>query len=794
MKKFISFLFLFLFFMSFLIILNNDVVSSSATYSTDFEDGQVFPLYDYQNYFMTMEVINSVAQVSYDWPHSGYISIQSSSPVALGEYKLHFSESINTSILNEVSFYYLFTNNFNEMSDYKIKNYTGDTLLEFERDSTQICYVPNTGVPVPFSMANEGDKWYHITITYVSPIQVKYTINNGTSSETIYDTPRNIATEPKASYLHYTRNLFGITYFDDFSITVGSEIGTPSEYCDTSALLEYDTIVPTLNYFMALGSLNNRYLEFEYFTPITITCRAIEIYVSSYQLQYASLLNYYTLFINGFNIGYPSCYYQKSGDLYVLLWDNFVVQIDNAPIVIEVSCTKYWLGIYLEHFISNSDIDNDGYILQLVHNESAYVGDGIFNILQIPSGVEIYQPVYQLYYSSQSSQGDCDYDNSISTPLSNYILFGNPSHVNIAYQLDTLVDLTYITCTHNGTDFTSNSIDTFFPYLITECKGTYSFLPDETGTYVISLNRSGNIISSCTFTVSDNPDSNHFIFSYPNPSYFNEIYNLTYRYYNNGGYNGYITMSSSIEGDGLIHVIAQYPIIDNTTGTISINIPGYEKKYAYFFMHRDINGTIQSIISPHIHEYFIGGVEEDFIEVGAKTLNLKLGSKVMQSFTGTTSYIGYNVVVKSNGNIIEYITLNAFYFQHNYSQLGNYYITLEVYLNNTWVILDSDTFNIVELIEQENDFDFLSNIPEPFNYFAGCFLSISMLLFPFVILKGKLQFNTIISSIVSLICGLIGLCVSVLLGWFELWIPLFIIFITILIFVIIWLARKVGTQ
>jgi hypothetical protein len=487
--------------------------------------------------------------------------------------------------------------------------------------------------------------------------------------------------------------------WDDFNYTVNDS------YCEgggAGGCYEGNTIIGKLQP-IASYAMKYHYVKTLYRVPLDATINSVHLFVPDYQIESGALyyvgadeLDDYYLYINGDYCGIassiiPYTSYGFSGYLIQFCNLSYDVNDEDGDILLTFiqfgssSSDGYWWHVY--HGSLLYDLDEDGAI-EFKYNstyQSQYTGNTRYNDL-----------CYQMYCDRIIvDPGTSPFvDDLITLPKTGFV---TGETVPLVWYLTTFSYNNIIHLWHNGTEITS----TFYslPYTVTllQYQGFFYYVPTEIGNYKFTLVRNSVQLCSINFTVSYSTHHNYEMASFPNPYSYEETFYIYYRYYRPTGGIGAIVIGRNLVTD-FDDADKVYYVQSNTSGYITY----VNGRYFYYIDMYSSNNDDVYIRIPEcsLYQQLKTGDETDKIDVdygktSAYLLQESNSYTCNQRIFGQHNYIGYNVIISVNGDLIgDSNELDYFNFIKSYSSEGIYDASMDVLTVNGTFTLDNVSFGI----------------------------------------------------------------------------------------------------
>ena len=546
-------------------------------------------------------------------------------------------------------------------------------------------------------------------------------------------------------------------------------------------------------------TLYNKELEFHYRVPITINATGFDLLVDRDMFLYDHNLLNYDLYINGESMGHPSEWKEYSSN-YVLRW-NFSTPkaIVNSEVLYELwhdvrVPNGYWsVGVGCNY----ANMDFDGFI-QLKHSDT--YPNGVYD-----GTIRVSDVAYQLYYDNFSfieDAIDITYD-SITTIEGSYYV-GDSIPLTYMLQTSNMIYDNYVKIWNDDTS-TEITIDSLqgFPYLCTYQLETIGFVPFVSANYTAELYINGANVTNVSFFVNDRPNSDMYVFTYPNPSKVGEEIRVEYNFDHPSDKDGAIFLCSLPNLNSYISVNF---LSDGDSGfwTETHNTEG---NY-YYILAVDIDGNgTYGIVSNGIHKHIVVREQgNNYFKLGSYNLRLDVEGIVTQTVTGESSMIFGNCFIYDNNRLIKTITDSPFSYSYDIYTAGMHTVEMRLITNVTtilfWENYTVSTFTGEDVEDEVEDTGYIVHdwLYEMYGdiglFLGGICVVLGFMFIPFALVLGvnvKYNKNIALGDLhwsVYLIFAIVGVIVDVQLHLAELWIILLVCVVSIAIAVITWNGNR----
>jgi len=515
---------------------DNNIKAAEAKYTYGFEGtvltaqvacGDYYAGDGLTSSFKTIEV-SSVSEVRDTRPHNGtkslYFDDSSTSNIS---YAACLGRTDD--ILTEFEVYANITTTTHTLQ-FKAFNSSTNTVIwcfqYFDRDFRYINYLGNT-VDITTGDLVGCDKWTRFNIKYLNNETVNYTVVRWNGETISVDgTPRNILSN------NYT--------IDFIQIDCALSPGAGAWIDDITAIYTPDFLGggggggdPTDNYIGIGGTCCGAGLSFttgtaeniekKFWAPMTCTIRAVDI---SYETG-SSLDDSHTyLYINGYNQGSVDELIDN-GECYVARWYTNIELTNEYPIF-EFYNSDHWALCNI--IMSSNDIDGDGQKGFYLHSSATQKGNGkVDSTTAWTSDYDLCMKFYITQTEPEEQKPNASWTDSLTTtgesyagvhPLYNVKTYFNYTTVFITYGVETL---SYTTTPnqlwiYDNLGNPCNQLQGFSPMTIDVYDGTVGFVPYNIGNYTIKLLRDSLVVAQTVIYIYNNPQTDYYLFSIPNPT------------------------------------------------------------------------------------------------------------------------------------------------------------------------------------------------------------------------------------------------------------------------------------
>jgi hypothetical protein len=825
-KKILSFLFLFLFFISFFTVINN---ISASTYTINIENWDSYAKYALSGsnaYVTWTNTPNSYFDFSVidDWSISGTKSLKANVGNAYTSYSAYYGNiSLNYDYpyISAISFKLRLeqvASSCNGHTQFGIEffNKTGGRVLDciFSRW--------NAGSVSPeydwngFGIKNAVDSLAVLNAGYYSSptvltLRIEHKndpIDKNLMTYSLYNESGGLifnadqTSNTLSSWTNFSKIRFwGFSYhctgysgytnvrIDDIDLVFSDQQYHENTYCgydmtNYTTMGEYDD--------SNIGYSTQQYLESTYNVPISTNIGGIGIVLSNDQTDF--VFSNYKLLVNGFDMGVPSCYYTYGVNSFILFWKtNIQIRNDTINIcfghAIKSNGDYYWS--FCEGSINN-DLNKDGIAGYKEHSNIQLAFDNSYDGSSVYPSREIN---YKIYYTIPITEIiSCGYIDMITTSKTTFKDEIIPIYCTASLPSENLIRL------FNSTGEITIS---HFPFYFKGCTCSVGYYPLYTDWYRMELQRPyGTVIKSLNVT-SQTTKTDYLLTTSPYPSLPFSIIDLYYRYFRTTDSDKGLITYSNYYNTPLYDILNipssayNYFYIDsNETNAVPIIIGDTD---VFFKLYRISNVGDATIVYTHQHKIIPNDVSENSISVSYNPLLLPSPSdsnptgSINQIFHYKKTIILGTIKVLLNGKPIQDISdffKGDFTYEFNKDSdtvNKNYNVSMVLYTINGTITLAYTDFNLIissEQIPPENIFDMFTALQKLLIGFGIC---IGMLCIPlFIQYKAHVEIHIFI----YLFFGIIGLILSTILGFLPAIVIGAIIILLVLIVTIMWLQHK----
>ena len=588
-------------------------------------------------------------------------------------------------------------------------------------------------------------------------------------------------------------------WLDDFTVLTGGAIGTSETGC------------PDLSGYSSLGNgfltgtsgitLYDKYIEIGSFYPIDATFHGLEVLFpwQQYNLD-PDVTNYYCYF-NGYLVGYATCFYPYQ-DKYVLQFNfSSPIIVDNDKIVIELyhslsaSSGAYWY-LWVAPHPSTYPVQYDkGFFYHSIVTQL----DGVLNGDFVERAMQ-----WKAYYDTYTSGGENpQYENEV-------ILLGFENNhpvwdIPFTYTRKTVFFLCYVNQTETPykLHFYREGVEVgqtqTFPRMLNNFKETIGFTPLNDGNYSVAMKTQGgtDIVNHSFFVVNISED--YSIWTSPNPSIGSSDY-TAYTYINDEFvYERYqIGFFQITENTNNIYNAFDSVLLSNTT-VFGAFIFSHNNPFVNVHLLRIFGYIGNDIWMPvgSIYTHYIGSIlgKQEYLSVSSNEVEIDEEFNIHGYHSYFTSFARVRL---GEIPIYDCTGTNNFLFPFSIGTEGTYTLTLEVLLNGTWVLIDTEIVYVsVDIPEVTGDFDnIFSSIPLWIKGILGAIITLGFVFMPFIFLQylEKINFKVDVPPVVYAISGGIGITLCTVIGLFGWEIMFFICVIAGLSVLVSYLWGKKGSS
>lgn len=534
------------------------------------------------------------------------------------------------------------------------------------------------------------------------------------------------------------------------------------------------------------------------------TIRAIQLQCDLAQFQYDSETSHYRLYYWLTNIGEPDCI-EIIGGSTVITWLTDIQCTGDSTLSFEfyhseplyVGTSTYW---QVCTGASYQDLNNDGFTRYYVGGTTAYPVSS--------SGGEYKDLSMKFYVDSIYTPPVIDYSDTIG--LSNYLyanatgyVFDIDTDIVIRYTLSSISYGYYINMAHNDTF----DLYDLFPYNdLRYPASSFRFRPYDIGKYYFILfTPSGNETVTAWVTYgSDGIKSNYSVWTEPNPTNCGDDYTVNV-HFNSGDDNitGFVACFHGEENTGnLSRSVWSYPLYNEKDMVYAIPYsPLYSCQNEYWQIFKTVGSNNIQVGSIHLHYVYSNDVGSNSITCDNSLLiysgnkeHRKFGIAWTHLFSGSSSvYIKVQDIFFSNCPS----SLGTLYYEPH--SVGIYKADLCINQNGTEIILDTDYCTVsLDIVPPSTSPDNpaidqywlnILHIDAPICYIVGVIIIVIFMMIPILLTKGS-NVDGIAIALVSLIMGVVGMVLDILLGYIPIWSVVLVVIICALAIMIMWLRNR----
>jgi hypothetical protein len=435
------------------------------------------------------------------------------------------------------------------------------------------------------------------------------------------------------------------------------------------------------------GGQYYNYVKSQYNVPISATINIVKMFLHPYMVENMDIaaVNFY-LRINGDLVGTGSSLLDM-GSYYVLSFCDLNKSVSNSTVLFVVEQSTKLDATYGYFYLfasSSNDLDGDGDKQCTVSKSpDGYKTTGEY---QYNADLSLMFYINSQYINPEPSP----YDTDILT-LSDYdVEQYNP--VYISYFISTFEFPNTIKIYDDGVQVFNQ--DAGFPYPIPsgDWDGTRTFIPQSDGTFWIILVRDGSEIVNLTLTVTATT-SNYALWSYPNPTNYNNHITIGYVYDNPGDNPGLILLGSNANMNSTGDALRWWIIEDATSGNFTLQQT--DNWYIYIY-YGDGLGNYYRIYDLDIHQT-LTTLEQDKLNVLYTTYTLSSTNnyKFTQQISGHHNWYGMTVEIRINNAFIADVGSTVdFILEKEISTDGDFLVQMYLVSNGTDVLLKEISFSV----------------------------------------------------------------------------------------------------
>jgi hypothetical protein len=614
-------------------------------------------------------------------------------------------------------------------------NYT-----EGESPQNSICtyYKNSTGVIQAYEeMPVEGiTKWNLQTLT-----QIQWIMSGVTFARYWYIDDINIFPDNFTSLY----NESGCMTYDESYFTTGTGMNYYDGY----------TVPTTTVEFISPEAINGTVRGFELFVPLDVTDE----------------MSNWNLYINGvYQTSATCCYTFGSG--YKLQFNDLSQVMDDEYAIVDIYRSiggAVPLLVYLD-------------LYSLKHWSFIYGGSTTLKATA----------QYIIYFDyNETIVTDCGYDNDIA--FTNIVDDQEISTFKTVF-FSATVDNTSspykkIVVNKDGTNLSTQN----YPMEIKKCSDIYSFTPVETGTYYICLSYNDVNVSDTFhfFNVTSVTTKLYNVFTSPNPSFLGETIEVSTYISDTGDFAVCFFEPSQT---AILYEDSKYTNFV-TDGFYNFSMSTGDL-IGYVYYNLRIFKKVGDIYSPvgdiYVH-YFKNLGLQSFLTL-SKT-EIVTGENITISI-GNYELLTRVAIFSNNILIIDNVPYGGYTYPRTFDTNGIFLISLKKYVNDKWVLLDSEQLTVSTPPTGDDGF---FGIPIPnlrgtsMGYLIGLIIVFLFIILPMRLQKG-LHIKQSLPSFVYIFTGLMGIVTSTVLPFFDVWILAFIIIMSLIYLVAKYLVGSGTTS
>lgn len=638
------------------------------------------------------------------------------------------------------------------------------------------------------------NEWQYVRVTHKTGNEMRYRVAKWDNDYTYADVNLTSADTSASTWTTFDKILVNIdaggndldVWIDNFNITA-ELIGT----YESGLYGEYQDCSPAYNSFSGEGGVavyNNRYIEFQAGYDVNMTLNAFSLLVGPemahvYTDDFGEIpfnTNSLDLYVNGEEVGVSPILYPSDifSGYYDLVYSGINMQISTDSLVLELVN-----DLPVMYNTIGSDLNPAFWVLGAIesniepqmkyHNTGVWLGNGIVN--GYTSG---YSPVFCLYSNTQiipiinPGFPDSVYVND------NLDIYANKTTVPITYSLS-VPSSSYIRIYHVETNsyvgsnqgYAGNGMEVSgFGF-----GGVVHFVPLADGKYIVNLTRNGAVVDSCTFNVTESGDS-FYLTSLPPSTYPGQSYTIRYKY------DSTTTGSLHYGLTGDVSQSAYYTSFRSGTYEGNVIIEGGSLKSTYWFIIASLsNGSTGYVPTGGTHKHLVlNKFASD--EINALYSLVQQVTDLPQRFIGHHNWYGAEVRIIDNGIVVSYVGYEPeFNIVYTSADPGTHYVYLQLYLNETWVNLASDTYQVITMTGHPAQDEMFGMPGSVWWTIVGLCITMFFFFLPSLVSQ---NFRHPIPKEVNIFCGTGGLIACVLFGFFPIWV-VFVYALLIVVYIVL---------
>ena len=667
---------------------------------------------------------------------------------AIKNYKMtHYTINISDTIIYDVSYsaylqdvsYNIYDETINIMY-YGTGYYHANNLIRFKSYNT------NTGV-----VSEEGFMTIGLSETTISNLCYSYY----PESMRVYSGYAIIFCNTSDSNYLYYKSSDDLIFLQEGGAPPGGEETGCMTY-DSS----YMSIGTGFNYYNEYGH-NQHVMEFQSKTAFNGTLQGLELYVP---VDFTDALGNWHLYVDGVYTGSADCCYAyqygyilQFNDIGVLINDEKpIFDIYRADDYVQVLVNAFPSGWILPYWIGDTSIINnkiDGTLIQAI-------------------------PQYMLYFTLNETQvTDCGYSNSLDI-VNIYPNATGDFNVN---QYKTI----FFSATVNSTASPVHKLSIYksgvlqyeqgYPKDLIKCSGIYGYTPTAVGTYYAVLTDSGTPIGGTYvyFNVTSTTKT-YAIWTYPNPCEFGQEITVNTYINDTGSFAVCLFTWSDESTDYDKSIMTNF--VSNGTDSFIISTGTLSENQYYLRIFKQVS-DIWSAVGEIYTQLIYGAEVSTYIDIDPHEME-----------AGETVHIHvYNselltrVAVFSNTVLIyDNIPRGLSNYYKVYDTIGVYQISVKKYINDAWVLIDSEQLTVITPADNGLVFGFIPNLRgTSWGWLLGLIIVIIFLLVPMRLMK-NLNLKQNLPSFVYVFMGCTGIVTATILPFFDTWVIAFLVIISII--------------
>lgn len=609
-------------------------------------------------------------------------------------------------------------------------------------------------------MRNTGGVW--VKQTYIDGIgRVETNISNMTECEVYFD--GGFTTEPYYCLIDYIAfdyqlggggNGYGCTDYSGFANIGDGFLKPETTYWSTESIIEIG--IPY---------------------PINASLVGLEILVDSLQYIMDNDTDNYYAYINNNPVGSATCFLPY-GTIYILQFDfSADVICENEEVIIEI---YHATALSTKWYLVTENMFPAPFMRGFYHHSAQTMIDGYLN----GNGSIIrYPPQYKVYYNAYSSSGENpNYENSITLtgfagthPVYDVPFSYTRKPIFFYYRVNQTVNPYTISVYREDipVGYSQNYPRTLYNY-----DDTIGFTPlnDENYTVVMTNADDDELVNHSFYII--NLNENYSIWTDPIPSLGKSDF-IVNSYINDGeSYDNYrIAFFEHDDNFNNINYAFDYVTLLNSTSYNAFVYSPVEVKTTYLRIFGDIGNNQWTPLASTYKHYMISIIgKQTYLDVSNNYVS------VSETFSihGYHPYITNNVRIRLGAiSIYDCSNENTFKFDYEIQTKGTYTLTLEAFIDNSWVTLGYPEIVYVGeegAVDGDSFQSIFDSVPLWIKGILGAIITLCFVFMPFIFLQylEKINFKVDVPPVAYAISGCIGVTLCTVIGLFGFEIMFFI--------------------